>query len=168
MLANPFDSRALTGVAGLTWLLPADSETLELVSEVDGHLVGPLALFREFSSETNEWERDLCLWEILTTWRWNDEPVAGPALWRCWVATIAVQSHRDDPRAAIKRLRDLRDFADKLNDPELVCLVNDVLRFHQHRLTRLPMADGDITRMMDRLRAWGTHPNRWPKLIPRS
>lgn len=167
-LANPFDSRTLTAVAGLTSLLPAGSETLELLSEVDGRLVGPLASFREFSSETDEWERDLRLWKILTTWRWNDEPVTGPTLWRCWVATIAVRTHDDDPRAAIKRLRDLRDFADELGDPELLSLANDVLRFHRHRLTRSPMADGDINRMMDRLRDWGTRPNQWPKVVPGS
>jgi hypothetical protein len=165
VLANPFDSRTLTGVASLTWLLPGESETLELVSDVDGRLVGPLAPFRAFSSEKDDWKRDLNFWDILTTWCWNDERLAGHTLWRFWVSTIAVQSLDDDPRSAIKRLRDLRAFADKLRDPELVVLVNDVLRFHQHRLTRLPMAEGDIMRMMDRLRTWGTRPKRWPKLI---
>ena len=168
VLADPFDSCTLTTVAGLTWLLPAHSETLELVSEVDGRLVGPLAPFREFASETDEWKRDLRLWGILTAWRWNDHPVAGPSLWRCWVATIALRTHDDDSRAAIKRLRDLRDFAARLDDHELVGLVKDVLRFHQHRLMRLPMADADISRMMEQLGEWSTRPDRWPKLIPQS
>lgn len=165
-VATGFDSRTLPAIAGLAWLLPETSESLTIVSESDGVLEGPLAAFREFSHETDEWQRELLLWRTLVTWQWNGAPVAGPAIPRCWVASFAVHTRDDDPRMAIRRLRDLRTFAEERDDGELVTLINDVIGLHRHRLTNLPMGEEHIQRMMSRIEDWGPRPHEWPRLIP--
>ena len=165
-VATGFDSKTLSAIAGLAWLLPEAGEWLVIVSQPDGVVEGPLATFREFGRATDEWKRELLLWRTLTTWRWNDRPVAGPAILRCWVASLAVHTREESPAAAIRRFRDLRTLAEDCDDGQLVSLINDVLSFHQHRLTDLPMGEKRIRRMMSRIEDWGRRPSEWPRLIP--
>lgn len=163
---SDFDSKTLPSIAGLAGLLPRTSEWLTVVSESDGVLEGPLAAFREFDQATNGWERELALWRTLTTWQWHGEPVADREILRCFVASLAVHTQAETPRAALRRFRDLRALAEERSDTDLVILTKDVASFHRHRATDLSMSDRQVDRMMGRIKDWGTRPSHWPKLLP--
>lgn len=131
-----------------------------IVVDLNGEhrLTGPVEPWTAFHTRSPDADRVLVLVELLGTWTFDDQPAMTRAVSRRLLAGWVEEAGTRDPRAAVSRLRRLREAAVRLGDDELAAAIRS-------RIAALRDPASISLENLVKLREWRTAPMPGPESL---